>query len=139
MRDDVAECFGFGQFLCRHAPGSGFCSLRGFLRSGGGFGRGFTGCVTGSGLSLRRIIVGPLRRFPRLCRKIFSFLDERVFVFFLLHPCQRSGFARPGDVDGGQADKERERRDDFKIDERFNPDAPDLFNVAGAGDADDER
>ena len=43
------------------------------------------------------------------------------------------------DVDGEQADDQRERRDDLKVDERLDAHAADALDVAVAGDADDEH
>ena len=47
-----------------------------------------------------------------------------------------TGFA---DVDREQADDQGERGDDFEVDEGFQADAADAFEVSMPGDADDER
>ena len=47
--------------------------------------------------------------------------------------------AGPHDVDGHQADEERERRHDLEVDERAQAHAADDLDVPGAGDAGDER
>ena len=46
--------------------------------------------------------------------------------------------ARPEHVDDGEADHQRDRRDDFEVEQGLAADAADLLHVAGAGDAEDD-
>src|ERR1700730_5442291 len=43
------------------------------------------------------------------------------------------------DVDGGEADQQRDGGDDFEVDEGLEAEAADFFEVGVAGDTDDER
>ena len=48
-------------------------------------------------------------------------------------------FPRLNDVDHQQPDRQRDGRDDFKIDQRTATHPPDLFHIAHFADADDDR
>ncbi len=57
----------------------------------------------------------------------------------LLPDRQVDADARPGDVDGGQADDERDGRDDLEVDDRAQAHSAHDLHMAGAGDAGDQR
>ena len=49
-----------------------------------------------------------------------------------------NAFAGAADADRREADQERQRRDDFEINERLDSEAPNFFEIRVAGDSDDE-